>query len=342
MRFQFHIEKHREWMLRAYVISYVIIAIRPGVVFYVVVAGVSQGEALAMVAPLIWILAILGVETYINLQRIKQKNNESAFIPSPATPISEEEGLNAYLPMFNTANNFVSVTLVDKQVLSADTSLFVFQLPFRAELVSFPGHHIVLRSKINGSIVCRPYTPVTPLLRYLGYSSTLKSTNTPATVALAIKRYEQGKMSKWLHDCLRVGGKLELMEATGAFSYFPNKYPAIGLIAGGTGITAMMSLIVNVLRNPDDDTKISLVFANSSEKNIIFQEELMQLARLHPNKFGVHFVLGRVELKETLIPFLPESCENCLIAVCGPVGFTHAIRKSISPIFRDIFVFESL
>jgi cytochrome-b5 reductase len=341
MRYQFNIEKHREWMLRAYVISYVIIAMRPAVVFYVVIAGVSQGEALAMMAPLIWIIAILGVESYINLQRIKQKNNESAFIPPAATQISLEDMFtDATMPMFTTAHHFIPVTLVKKKDLSTDASLFVFQLPLRAELLSFPGHHVVLRSKIRGTTVCRPYTPVTTLLRYLGNSPALQEANIPATLALTIKRYDQGKMSKWLHDSLEVGDQVEVMEATGVFSYFPNKYASIGLIAGGTGITAMMSLIVNVLRNPDDVTKISLVFANSSEKQIIFQEELNQLARVHPNKFSVDFVLGREELKETLATLLPSN-ENCLIAVCGPVGFTQAVQKCLSPTFSDIFVFEN-
>ena len=36
----------------------------------------------------------------------------------------------------------------------------------------------------------------------------------------------------------------------------------IGLISGGTGITPMLQIIMAVLKDPQDKTKVSLLFAN--------------------------------------------------------------------------------
>lgn len=39
----------------------------------------------------------------------------------------------------------------------------------------------------------------------------------------------------------------------------------IGMIAGGTGITPMLQIVSAVLRDPDDKTTLSLLFANQSK-----------------------------------------------------------------------------
>jgi cytochrome-b5 reductase len=40
------------------------------------------------------------------------------------------------------------------------------------------------------------------------------------------------------------------------------RHEAVGLIAGGTGITPMYQLIKAIFKNPNDKTKVSLVYGN--------------------------------------------------------------------------------
>ena len=55
-----------------------------------------------------------------------------------------------------------SLKLIEKQVISHDTRRFVFELPSPNHILGLPvGQHIYLSAKINGSLVVRPYTPVT-------------------------------------------------------------------------------------------------------------------------------------------------------------------------------------
>lgn len=60
--------------------------------------------------------------------------------------------------------------------------------------------------------------------------------------------------------------------------------------AGGSGITPMQQLIEEVLNNPEDKTQISLVYANTAEKDILLRERFDELAKKHDN-FHVHYTL---------------------------------------------------
>ena len=52
-------------------------------------------------------------------------------------------------------------------------------------------------------------------------------------VEFAIKRYENGLFSKFLHDNLRVGDSVEMKGPIGTYQYIPNKNEHITMIAGG-------------------------------------------------------------------------------------------------------------
>lgn len=49
------------------------------------------------------------------------------------------------------------------------------------------------------------------------------------------------------------------------------------------GITPMLQVIEEVLSEKEDQTHVSLVFANNAEEDIILKDRLDQLAKKHPN-----------------------------------------------------------
>ena len=53
----------------------------------------------------------------------------------------------------------------------------------------------------------------------------------------------------------------------------------ISMIAGGTGITPMYQVIKAVLKQSDDDTQLSLLYANQSPDDILLFEELQEMAK---------------------------------------------------------------
>ncbi|ORX73346.1 ferredoxin reductase-like protein [Linderina pennispora] len=139
-----------------------------------------------------------------------------------------------------------------------------------------------------------------------------------------IKRYDDGQVSPALHD-LGPGDKVEMWGPIPNFSYKPSEYTDIGMIAGGSGLTPMFQLINRVVNDPNDKTRITLVFANKSKDD-------------HPDKFKVHYVLTKAsedwtgELgyvdREKIQKYMPPASTNSLIAVCGPPAMMKTVCGS--------------
>lgn len=64
------------------------------------------------------------------------------------------------------------------------------------------------------------------------------------------------------------------------------------MIAGGTGITPCWQIIRTVTDDPEDDTEVSLLYANQCEDDILLREQLEELAAKHSN-FKLHYTLDR-------------------------------------------------
>ena len=116
----------------------------------------------------------------------------------------------------------------------------------------------------------------------------------------------------------------------------PNQHSHIALIAGGTGVTPMWQVAQAIFRNPEDKTKVTLVFANVSEDDILLKKEFEDLENTYPQRFRAFYVLdnppdrwtqgkGRIT-KEILKTVLPEpKVEGIKLFVCGPPPFYAAI-----------------
>lgn len=97
---------------------------------------------------------------------------------------------------------------------------------------------------------------------------------------------EGGKMSQHL-ETLNIGDTMDFRGPNGLITYEGNgilgarpdkksalvrrKYKNFGMIAGGTGITPMLQVIWDILKNPADPTKIWLLFANQTEEDILLR-----------------------------------------------------------------------
>lgn len=141
----------------------------------------------------------------------------------------------------------------------------------------------------NDKEVIRSYTPIT-------------LDDTKGYFELLVKTYAEGNASRYL-DSLKVGDKARFKGPKGRFLYSRNMARELGMIAGGTGITPIMQVIKAVLRDPLDQTKMSLVFANLSEADILLYDELKELASSNSDRFKVHFVVNEVikrDLKITI------------------------------------------
>lgn len=149
-------------------------------------------------------------------------------------------------------------------------------------------------------------------------------------------------MSTHMHN-LVPGQRLDFKGPLPKYAWSENKHDHIALIAGGTGITPMYQLCRAIFNNPNDKTKVTLVFGNVSEQDILLRRELADLENTYPQRFRAFYVLDKAPKgwggasgfinKDLLKTVLPEpKNENIKIFVCGPPGLMKAISgPKVSP-----------
>jgi len=133
-------------------------------------------------------------------------------------------------------------------------------------------------------VVAKPYTPVS-------------SPRQQGTMELVVKAYPTGSVSKYLGG-VGVGDAVEVKGPFTKFKYAPNTWSAVGLVAGGTGITPMYQLITEILSNPRDRTAIRLIYASRTPDDILLKAELDALAAKHP-QFKVIYTVDSVPAGKT-------------------------------------------
>lgn len=229
-------------------------------------------------------------------------------------------------PTFLEPNLFKELPLIDKKVLSYNTRLFRFGLPTKDTLLGLPiGQHITFKAKDgDGKDFFRPYTPTT-------------DDDTPGHVDFVIKVYPEGKMSQHL-DKMEVGQTMLFKGPKGRYQYQQGSLRAIGMLAGGTGVTPMYQVANAILKNPADKTQITLLFANVSADDILIEEELTNLQALSP-QFKVHYVLNKPPpgwtgaegfiSSELIKKYFPPPGEGVKILRCGPLPMNKAMKAHL-------------
>ena len=97
-------------------------------------------------------------------------------------------------------------------------------------------------------------------------------------------------MSEHVHD-MKVGDALSMKGPIPKYPWQANKHDHIALIAGGTGITPMWQLARAIFKNPEDKTKVTLVFGNVTEDDILLRKEFNDLESQYPDRFRAFYVL---------------------------------------------------
>lgn len=211
-------------------------------------------------------------------------------------------------------DSWTPLELEDQTLVSKNTALYRFKLKTQIETLNIPaGHHIAVKVKIDGEDVVRYYNPISSNIQE-GY------------LDLLVKSYPNGTVSKHF-AALQTGSIVEFMGPMGTFNYVPNSYKTLSIVAGGSGITPVLQILNEIITTPEDITKVHLIYANDTEKDILLKEELDDMAAQYPN-FEVHYVvrhpkqnwngetgLVTMDMMSRCLP--PCSDENRLI-ICGP------------------------
>ncbi|WP_128546571.1 ferredoxin--NADP reductase [Larkinella soli] len=163
-------------------------------------------------------------------------------------------------------------------------------------------------------------------------------------LTLTIKRVENGEISRYLLDHLRVGDELDSLPPAGRFTFDsdPDYRRDIVLIGAGSGITPLFALLKQVL-SEEPQSHVTLLDCNTGERNIIFRKQLDALQRQHPDRFTLIHLLSRPSDEWTgrrgrlnnwlLEKMLPELTRFDRAAarwyLCGPFTFMRTVQITL-------------
>lgn len=112
------------------------------------------------------------------------------------------------------------------------------------------------------------------------------------TVAITIKRIENGLVSSWIHENIFPGSSLRVLGPSGQFTVRPvaDHQRFLLLVAGGSGVTPIMSIAKSLLAT-ESQSQIYLLYGNRSVDDVIFRDELARLQHQFQDRFIVRHIL---------------------------------------------------
>ena len=162
------------------------------------------------------------------------------------------------------------------------------------------------------------------------------------TLALTIKRVDRGLASTHINGKLRAGDTLTLHGPSGSFLVEPDASATreLVLVAGGSGITPMMSIAASILAL-EPGTKLTLLYGNRSLADAIFADALATLARDHGARFTVRHVVqhadeawtgGKGILDAATVAAELDALDpspDAHFYVCGPAPMMRGTRRAL-------------
>jgi ferredoxin-NADP reductase len=192
-----------------------------------------------------------------------------------------------------------------------------FRLPDGAKLKAKPGQFMTFSWLLAGEKVIRSYT-ISSSPTQSGY------------IEITPKRAKEGFVSAFLNDHAAIGLTVEAIGPAGQFCFDERTQKKIVLVAAGSGITPMIS----ILRFIDDrclDTDVTLLYTARTQRDIIFETEIERLKQSLAN-FRCFTVLTRPEagwkgltghIRRDVLSDIVKDQKEAAFFLCGPEPFMN-------------------
>jgi len=230
------------------------------------------------------------------------------------------------------AEHFHALRVAEVVPETSEANSIRFEIPakLRERFAFSAGQHLTLRATIGGEEVRRNYSLCTA----------------PAEKdwMVTVKRIGGGLFSNWAGDQLKAGDIVDVMPPHGSFTteFDPTKKRHLVGIAGGSGITPVMSLIKTLL-SEEPNSRFTLLYGNRDSSSIIFLETLAGLKDKHLRRLEIyHFLdaeeqdiqlfngmLDRARLEEAIPALVPDVGEIDGWFICGPGPMMDAAEGAL-------------
>ncbi|HEX3628117.1 MAG TPA: ferric reductase-like transmembrane domain-containing protein [Verrucomicrobiae bacterium] len=221
-------------------------------------------------------LAFAGVLTVLLGYRVVTSKRNTA----PARAVPSASGVTTAATKPKLWSGELRVTRITQETPDVRTFRFIApdggRLPFEHQA----GQYLVLSLLIDGKKVNRTYTISSPPTR-------------SDYCEITVKREENGYVSRHLHEMVREGDTIRASAPAGRFIFERTQADSIVLIAGGVGITPLMS-ILRELTDRKWKGDIYFIYSAKTASDIIFRKELEDL-RVRFSNVRVYITLSRCE-----------------------------------------------
>ncbi|MGL6234389.1 MAG: FAD-binding oxidoreductase [Segniliparus sp.] len=186
-----------------------------------------------------------------------------------------------------------------------------------------PGAFVSVRVPVGGEALVRQY-------------SLVHDSDSSDHFEICVKRVAGGRASNYLNDALREGKRITLVgPPTSGGPFVMDSIPQqLAFIAGGVGITPIISMLRAVVREAPDADAVLLYF-NHDERAVIFDREIRELAKsarirverftTGPSARGGSTTQGRL-CAELLAREIDDLARRD-VYVCAPPGMVDLARK---------------
>ncbi|MBN8820880.1 MAG: 2Fe-2S iron-sulfur cluster binding domain-containing protein [Spirosoma sp.] len=301
--------------------------------------GLSWFHYITMLSLALFVVAVVG----LYIQKMKRANALVAKLAgiSPETPAPASDAIPTTTTLLTPVSavnpdiapskpNSWSGTLLVTEIFDETSNVKTFRLadPIGGKLPFnyLPGQFITVTIEQAGVPVKRSYT--------IASSPTHRD-----FCEITVKHEPQGIVSHYLHTQVKEGALLQFTGPSGKFTFSEADAESVVLIAGGVGITPMMS-VVRYLTDRSWKKDIFLLFSCKDRVSIIFREELEYLQKRYANLHvtislsqenspaeGI-YLSGRIT-KEVLNARVPDITSH-RIHICGPVPMIDAVKQILS------------
>jgi ferredoxin-NADP reductase len=172
-----------------------------------------------------------------------------------------------------------------------------------------------------------------------------------ARVALTVERLDDGEVSGYLTDELRIGDAVELRGPIGGwFTWEVGEGGPLLLVAGGSGIVPLMAMLRHRAR-AGDETPVRLLYSSRALEDIIYREELQRLAdesetlqvwhtltRTQPSGWGGYSRRIDAEMLAE-VSWGPEARPR--VFVCGPTPLVESVTAVLVELGHDPAVIKA-
>lgn len=223
---------------------------------------------------------------------------------------------------------FYNVQIKEVKQETADAVSVVFNIPenIKSDFNFSAGQYITLQKEINNEEVRRAYS--------------ICSTPNSGEVRVAIKAVENGIFSTYATSDLKVEDTIEISTPEGRFLLNPETNKNYIAFAAGSGITPILSMLKTVLETESTST-FTLVYGNKSVADTIFFDELNSLKETYQDRFKLHYIYSREDVKNGLRGRIDQNLTNYFVKnmyketsfdaayLCGPEEMINEVSKTL-------------